>query len=80
MKQLPNKVWVRVYNSYANDWNGEPEYEMRQYKVLAIKEKCVVIGRKGGKCQYPWDQVFATKEECEEYWAKKKVRNRHEML
>lgn len=67
-KALPSKGWIRVFNPHANDWNGEAEYEYKQYTILERKKNCVVLGRRSGKSQYPWEQVFATKEECEEYW------------
>lgn len=54
-------VWIWVKNPHANDWNGEPEKELRRYRVKEFKGKCVVLFN--GK-QYPYSQIV--KREVEE--------------
>lgn len=56
-------VWIWVKNPHANDWNGEPEKELRRYRVKEFKEKCVVLFN--GK-QYPYSQINNFRGEEEE--------------
>ena len=54
-------VWVAVKNPRAKEYNRQPKYEVREYKVDHRTDKAVIL--KCGKI-YPPERCFATEEDC----------------